>query len=142
MMQVIIFVGLPGSGKSTYYKEHFLNTHLRISNDLLKTKNREKLLLEFCKDTNMSFVIDNTNVQKTDRAKYLEIIKDWKQDVSIKCIYFECDVPTCVKRNAGRTGKDRIPDCAIYSKAKIFEEPTIEEGFDEIQIIKTSEVVK
>lgn len=142
MMQIIIFVGLPGSGKSTYYKEHFLNTHLRISNDLLKTKNREKLLLEFCKDTNMPFVIDNTNVQKADRKKYLDIIRGWQQEVSIKCIYFACDVPTCIKRNKQRTGKDCIPDCAIYSKAKIFEEPSIDEGFDEIETINTSEVSK
>lgn len=142
MMQVIIFVGLPGSGKSTYYKEHFLNTHLRISNDLLKTKNREKLLLEFCKNTSMPFVIDNTNVQKKDRKKYLDIIKGWKQKVRIKCIYFACDVSTCIKRNANRTGKDCIPDCAIYSKLKILEEPTIDEGFDEIEILNTSEVIK
>lgn len=142
MMQVIIFVGLPGSGKTTYYKEHFLNTHLRISNDLLKTKNREKLLLEFCKNTEMSFVIDNTNVQKQNRKKYLDIIKSWQQEISIKCIYFVCDVSTCIERNAKRSGKDCIPDCAIYSKAKLFEEPNIDEGFDEIEIINTSEVLK
>lgn len=141
-MEAVIFVGLPGSGKSTFYKEHFLNTHLRISNDLLKTKNREKLLLDFCKNTNMSFVIDNTNVQKQDRKKYIEIIKSWEQEISIKCIYFECNVPTCIKHNLQRTGKDKVPDVAIYSKAKIFEEPSIDEGFDEIQIVKTSEVSK
>ena len=37
-MEMIIFVGLPGSGKSTYYKKYFFNTYLRISNDLLRTK--------------------------------------------------------------------------------------------------------
>ena len=139
-MQAIVFVGLPGSGKSTYYKAHFFNTHLRISTDLLKTKNREKLLLDFCRNTNMPFVIDNTNVQKSVRKKYIERIRAWTQEVFITCIYFACDVPTCIKRNAQRTGKDRIPDCAIYAKAKIFEEPTIDEGFDEIQIIQTGEV--
>ena len=36
-MEMILFVGLPGSGKSTFYKNHYFNTHLRISNDLLKT---------------------------------------------------------------------------------------------------------
>ena len=90
----------------------------------------------------MSFVIDNTNVQKKDRKKYLDIIKGWKQKVRIKCIYFACDVSTCIKRNANRTGKDCIPDCAIYSKLKILEEPTIDEGFDEIEILNTSEVIK
>lgn len=45
-------------------------------------------------------------------------------------------------KNLQRTGKDKVPDVAIYSKAKIFEEPSIDEGFDEIQIVKTSEVSK
>ncbi len=43
-MEMIIFVGLPGSEKSAYYKNHFFNFHLRISNDLLKTKSRSKKL--------------------------------------------------------------------------------------------------
>lgn len=47
-MEMILFVGLPGSGKSTFYKNHYFNTHLRISNDLLRTKNRTQKLLDFC----------------------------------------------------------------------------------------------
>lgn len=131
-MEMIIFVGLPGSGKSTYYKNHFFNSHLRISNDLLKTKNRSKKLLDFCKETNMSFVVDNTNVSKADRAVFIKNVKSWQQEVYIRCIYFKCNVETCLERNKERKGKDRVPDCAIYAKAKILEAPCMEEGFDEI----------
>jgi len=58
-MEAIVFVGLQESGKSTYYKKYYFNSHLRIRNDLLKTKNREKNLMEFCKNTDMPFVIYN-----------------------------------------------------------------------------------
>lgn len=74
-MEAIIFIGLQASGKSSFYKEHFFNSHLRISNDLLKTKNRQARMLDFCFDTNMPFVIDNTNPTREIRASYLEQIK-------------------------------------------------------------------
>jgi hypothetical protein len=35
-MEEIIFVGIQASGKSTFYKEKFFNSHLRISNDLFR----------------------------------------------------------------------------------------------------------
>ena len=71
-MEMILFVGLPGSGKSTFYKNHYFNTHLRISNDLLRTKNRTQKLLDFCRETNMSFVIDNTCTTKEVRKRFIE----------------------------------------------------------------------
>ncbi|MFZ6746335.1 hypothetical protein ACO0LC_24150 [Undibacterium sp. JH2W] len=74
-MEAIFFIGLQASGKSSFYKEHFFNSHLRISNDLLKTKNRQARLLEFCFETSMPFVIDNTNPTREIRASYLEQIK-------------------------------------------------------------------
>ncbi|MEL6944740.1 MAG: ATP-binding protein, partial [Bacteroidota bacterium] len=36
-MQAILFIGIQASGKSTFYKERFFNTHVRISMDLLNT---------------------------------------------------------------------------------------------------------
>jgi hypothetical protein len=63
-MEAIIFSGLPGSGKSSFYKERFFNTHVRISLDLLKTRYRETRILEACLETDQRFVIDNTNPTK------------------------------------------------------------------------------
>ncbi len=40
-MEMIIFTGIPASGKSSFYKELFFNSHLRISMDLLNTRNKE-----------------------------------------------------------------------------------------------------
>jgi hypothetical protein len=53
-MEMIILIGIQASGKTSFYKERFFNTHIRISNDLLKTKNREVQLLDYCKKTEMS----------------------------------------------------------------------------------------
>ncbi|NHZ34831.1 hypothetical protein [Massilia rubra] len=73
-MEAIIFVGLQASGKSNFYKNNYFNTHLRISNDLLKTKYREKKLLDICLETSMPFVVDNTNPTREVRAKYIDAL--------------------------------------------------------------------
>ena len=40
-MELIVFCGIQGSGKTTFYRERFFNTHLRISLDLVKTRERD-----------------------------------------------------------------------------------------------------
>jgi hypothetical protein len=47
-MEAIIFCGIQATGKTGFYKERFLQTHVRISLDLLKTRYREDLLLDAC----------------------------------------------------------------------------------------------
>ena len=41
-MEAILFIGLPASGKSSFYKERFFGTHVRISRDLLKISKKQK----------------------------------------------------------------------------------------------------
>jgi len=36
-MEAVIFTGIQAVGKSTFYKEHFFTTHVRINLDMLKT---------------------------------------------------------------------------------------------------------
>jgi hypothetical protein len=43
--EAVLLIGIPGSGKTTFYRERFFNTHVRLSLDLLKTRERESALL-------------------------------------------------------------------------------------------------
>jgi predicted kinase len=129
-MEAIIFIGIQASGKSTFYKENFFNTHLRISNDLLKTKNREKLLLEYCQKTQLSFVIDNTNVTKEIRERYISFSKAIR--IPVKGYYFRANPERSLKWNSSRNGKEKIPEVGIFSMFKKLEIPSFEEGFNEL----------
>ena len=64
--------GLQGAGKTTLYRDRWLETHVRISMDLLRTRAREAALLELCLPTRQPFVVDNTNPTVADRARYVE----------------------------------------------------------------------
>lgn len=74
-MEAVVFVGLQASGKSSFYKERFFSTHVRISLDLLRTRNRERRLMTVCLETQQPFVIDNTNPTREERAKYVRLTK-------------------------------------------------------------------
>lgn len=74
-MQLIIFIGIQASGKSTFYQHYFYHTHLRINLDMLKTRHREKLIFEACLASKTKCVIDNTNVSAEDRARYIHQAK-------------------------------------------------------------------
>jgi len=90
-MNLIIFSGIPGSGKSTFYKEIFYDTHVRVNLDMLKTKNREENLIRCCLQSLQPFVIDNANLTKADRQKYIEAAKEFrfKSERVFFCSYSE-----------------------------------------------------
>ena len=131
-MEAVIFTGLQGSGKSSFYKERFFSTHVRISLDLLRTRNREERLLAFCLETQQRFVIDNTNPTRDDRTKYIGRSKE--AGFRVIGYYFRSKVEECLQRNEGRT--DAVPDVAITATAKKLEIPTMDEGFDQLWYVR------
>lgn len=70
-MEAVLFIGIQGLGKSSFYKERFFNTHVRINLDMLKTKNRQRVLLNACLEGKQPFVIDNTNVTAEARSYFI-----------------------------------------------------------------------
>lgn len=133
-MEAIIFIGLPASGKSTFYKERFFATHVRISRDLLKTIHRCQLMLAFCLQTNQPFVADNTHPAVTDRERVITAAK--QRGFAVHGYYFQSRIADCLERNARREGLDRVVDSAILSKAKLLELPTLAEGFDQLFYVR------
>ncbi|MBD0403041.1 AAA family ATPase [Flammeovirga sp. EKP202] len=132
-MELIIFTGIQGSGKSTLYKQEFFNSHIRVSIDLLNTRNKENKLLDFCFQTQSKIVIDNTNPSQEERAKYIELGKQFKY--KIVSYFFESNYEECLERNNLRSGKERIPEVGLKSFLKKLLLPTFAEGFDEIYYI-------
>ena len=71
-MEAVILCGVQGSGKTTLYRDRFLETHARVSLDLLRTRAREAAFLRTCLETRMPFVVDNTNPTVAERARYVD----------------------------------------------------------------------
>ena len=129
-MEAVIFCGIQGSCKSTFYKEQFFKTHVRISLDLLKTRHRENMLMHTCLVLQQPFVVDNTNATKRERQKYIEKAKIY--NFLVKGYYFHTSVADALARNKNRTGKENIPVAGIITTHKKLEVPAYEEGFDKI----------
>lgn len=131
-MKAVIFIGLQGAGKSTFYKERFFTSHVRISLDLLKTRNRERRILDMCYDTQQPFVVDNTNPTRTCRADYIAGAK--RAQFTVIGYYFRSRVEDCLIRNQQR--HEQVPDVGILSTAKKLEIPRLSEGFDELNYVR------
>ncbi len=132
MKELIIFVGIPGIGKSSYYNKHYIDTHLRINLDSLKTRSREWGIFTRAVEYETSIVIDNTNLYVKSRVKYIEHVKN--KGYVIKCVVFPHDLELSLSRNKNR---DRVvPEQAIRKFYKEKELPTLQEGINEIIYVK------
>lgn len=129
-MELIIFVGVQGAGKSTFFMQHFFHTHMRINLDMLKTKHREKLLIQACFDAKQPFVIDKTNPTVEDRAVYITQAREHHFKVIAYC--FDSNFDKALQRNNQRLGKQKIPELGLKSVLKKMQKPSYEEGFDKI----------
>ncbi|QGJ70657.1 Polynucleotide kinase [Planctomycetales bacterium 10988] len=133
-MEAIFFIGLQASGKTSFYRERFFHTHVRISLDLLNTRHREKRFLEICLETRQRFVLDNTHPTKADRARYLPILKE--ADYRVEAYYFRSELKACLQRNQLRA--EKIPGTALFATIKKLELPSLDEGFDKLHYVELS----
>jgi predicted kinase len=136
-MHLILLIGIPGSGKSTFYTQYYFHTHLRVNLDMLRTRNRENRLLEFCFQTQMPFVVDNTNVLREDRKKYIEAARLHKYKIS--GYYFESSLEASLERNAKRLGKLQVSEKGVKAKYYQLQIPHKDEGFDELFYVRVQE---
>lgn len=139
MAEAIIFVGIPASGKSTFFNETILrDTHVRVSLDMLRTRHRESVIMKACLDADQSFVIDNTNSLVSDRARYIEAAREY--GFRIVCFYFVPDFERSMEWNLKKRAP--LPEVALKAKMKILVEPKYDEGFDfvfDVQILASGE---
>lgn len=129
----MIFVGIQATGKSSFYRKRFFDTHVRINLDMLKTRHREQLLVRACIEAKQPFVVDNTNPSVEERARYIEPARS--AGFRVTGYYFNSTVSEVLARNARRTGKARVPEKGIFGTRKRLQVPVLEEGFDELRYV-------
>lgn len=133
---MILFMGIQASGKTTAFHallEPLGYTH--ISLDILKTRYREMCTLQKCISTGQSFVIDNTNPTKEDRAKYISAAKS--AGYRVIGMFFQSRLRECISRNERR--ENRVPMPAIPDCFKRLEMPSFQEGYDELYFVSMAD---
>jgi len=132
-VEAVIFVGIQATGKSSFYRKRFFDTHVRINLDMLKTRHRERLLVRACIEAKQPFIVDNTNPSVEERARYIEPARS--AGFRVTGYYFNSTVSEALARNAWRTGKVRVPEKGIFGTRKRLQVPNLEEGFDELYYV-------
>ena len=127
-MEAVILCGLQASGKTTLYRDRFLETHARISMDLLRTRAREAAFLRVCFETRMPFVVDNTNPAVADRARYVAPARE----AGYRVIGFLVEVDHAVAAGRNLARARTVPAAGLRDVARRLVRPTPEEGFDEL----------
>lgn len=125
-----MFIGIQATGKSTFFQQRFFATHVRINLDMLKTRNRERILLAACLEAKQPFVIDNTNLTREARADYISQAK--AAGFSVTGYYFKSALQAALERNRQRNGKASIPEKGIIGAYRKLELPSFDEGFDQL----------
>ncbi|GAA5912573.1 hypothetical protein JCM6882_004806 [Rhodosporidiobolus microsporus] len=147
--EVILFVGFPGSGKTSFFKKHFApQGYVHVNQDTLKTRPACINLVRSCLASTppKSCVVDNTSPSKQVRQEYLTLIRSSFPGVKVRCFYFTAPIELAMHNSVYRAAyastdqgngrkRDVLPMIAFQGFAKNFQQPSMDEGFDEVKQI-------
>lgn len=145
---VVLAIGLPGSGKSSWFKRH--NIH-PLSSDLLRellfddaqeqrfqdlvfSNLRSMLKARLIARRPMNYV-DATNLTPHDRHSWIKLAKDYGYDV--QGVFFDVPLEVCLERHQ-RRGRV-VPEDVMRKMAGKLKPPTFDEGFSKITVVRVKQ---
>lgn len=133
-LELVLLFGVPGSGKSSFYRAHFAQSHVHLSKDnwpnARHRQQRLERLLHEALARGEAVVVDNTQPSPRDREPLIAIARSYRAPVI--GYFFDEAIDDCIARNAKRVGRARVDEIAIFIAAKNLQVPTYEEGFDQL----------
>jgi predicted kinase len=133
-VEAVIFCGVQGSGKSTFYRERFADSHVRINLDMLRTRSREQILVRACIDAKQPFVVDNTNPTIETRRRY--IVPARIAGFNLVSVYFHTLLGDAIARNRARPREEQLRPGAIVGTYRSLQPPSKQEGYARIYLVR------
>lgn len=127
--EVVIMIGFPGSGKSSYIRENFdaVDYHI-IDGDRYKTPKTMVRQASLFVDQR-SIVFDSTGYSVAKRAAFVQFA--WDYGLPVRAVWISTSLEDSQAQNdlRGAAGGNHVPEEAYQFYATAFEEPSEEEGF-------------
>ena len=148
MNRLIIMIGIPGCGKSTYAKK-LIKLHpdwVYISRDEVRYQyvadqahyydHEDEVYKEFCNRITMDLmknktvIADATHLTTGSRKKLINSLGIMPDEII--AVWVNTPFEECMKRNQAREGITRVPDKAMFEMKNRFRPPSVNEGYDRI----------
>jgi predicted kinase len=145
---VVLAIGLPGSGKSSWFKRHNITP---LSSDMLRSllfddpaeqgfqdlvfSNLRSMLKARLLARRPLNYVDATNLTPHDRHSWIKLAKDYGYEV--QAVFFDVPLEVCLERNHRRPRV--VSDEVMRQMSAKLKAPSFDEGFAKITVVRVKQ---